>query len=101
MWYNTRAAEKTGATQRKNLELTGKKSGAFSERIGEGDSERCDERKAKRKSFLKTFEKPLDKRKELWYNNKVGRKELTTTFLPNDKERKELQKNLKNFSKTP
>ena len=59
-------------------EIEGKRSRASSERIGEGDSERCDERRAKRKSFLKTFQKPLDKRKTLWYNNKVGRKELTT-----------------------
>jgi hypothetical protein len=34
--------------------------------------------KRSEKVFLKTFKKPLDKRKTLWYNNKVGRKELTT-----------------------
>jgi hypothetical protein len=72
MWYNTRAVAKRAVTQWKKTEIEGKRSRASSERIGEGDSERCDERRAKRKSFLKTFEKPLDKRRTLWYNNKVG-----------------------------
>ena len=54
MWYNAQAAEKTAEITMKNPEKW-EFGGAFGERIGEGDSERCDERKSEAKKVFKNF----------------------------------------------
>ena len=45
------------------------------------------------KKFLRNFQKPIDKRKELWYNNRVAAKKATAT----KRAWKKLKKVLKNL----
>ena len=46
------------------------------------------------KKIQKTFEKPLDKAKRMWYNKRVAAKKATVTNLSIEKE---VEKNLKKF----
>ena len=64
---NTKKDEKKGLT-------TGNESGIISEHATSGRSHREPNEKTSKKTSKK-FQKGIDKRKAMWYNNKVARKE--------------------------